>query len=224
MSWITLQASDGHRPRAWQAEPAGQPRGSIVVLQEIFGVNAHIRTVCDRYAQQGWLAVAPSLFDRAGGPEEGLGYAPEEMAKARELKARVPEDKALLDVEAAVAHCRSRAPRVAVVGFCWGGTLAWLAGSRIPGVSSVVAYYGTAIAAHLDEAPRVPVLLHFGDRDTHIPPADVEAIGRAHPAAELHRYPAGHGFNCDVRPSFDPDSAALAAERTGAFLARHLEG
>lgn len=224
MSWITLQAADGHRPRAWQAEPAGQPRGALVVLQEIFGVNTHIRAVCDRYAQQGWLAVAPSLFDRVSGPAEGLGYAPEDMAQGRELKGRVSEDKALLDVEAAVAHCRSRALRVAVIGFCWGGTLAWLAGSRIAGVSAVVAYYGTAIAAHLGEKPQVPVLLHFGDKDTHIPTADVAAIGRAHPVAELHHYPAGHGFNCDVRPSFDADSAALAADRTNAFLARHLEG
>lgn len=224
MSWITLQGADGHRPRAWLAQPAGHPRGAIVVLQEIFGVNEHIRALCDHYAQQGWLAIAPCLFDRAGGPEQGLGYGPEHTAEGRELKGRVPEDKALLDIQAAVEHCRSRAPRVAVIGFCWGGTLAWLAASRMDGLSAAVAYYGTAIAAHLEEKPSVPVLLHFGDQDTHIPLVDVLAVARAHPTAELHRYPAGHGFNCDARASFDAASAARAADRTSGFLVRHLEG
>jgi len=217
--WIELQAGDGHRLRAWRAMPdAGAvSRGALVVLPEIFGVNAHIRAVCERYAAQGWLALAPSLFDRAE-PGAELGYDPADMTRARELKGAIRDADALLDVQAAIDAAGADGLRVAVVGFCWGGTLAWLAAARLDGLSAAVAYYGTQIAAHLDDTPRVPVLLHFGEHDTHIPTADTQAIGRAHPAIALHRYPAGHGFNCDARAAFQPDSAALAGQRTHAFL------
>jgi carboxymethylenebutenolidase len=220
MSWIELKAADGHTFKAWQAEPAGNPRGAIVVLQEIFGVNAHIRSVCDRYAAQGWLAIAPALFDRAA-PGLEFGYDPDGMAGGRAAKAKVSEEGALADVQAAVKYAQ-RGGKVAVIGFCWGGTLTWLAATRLQGVACGIAYYGTNIHAHREEKPRVPVLLHFGDADTHIPPQHVQEIVTAQPQVPLYRYAAGHGFNCDVRPSFDRASAELAAARTQAFLEEHL--
>ena len=222
MSWIGLKAQDGQDVRAWEAAPEGKPLGAIVVLQEIFGVNAHIRALCDRYAAQGWLALAPSLFDRAGGPALGLGYQAEDMAQGRALKGRLTDEQALLDVNAAIDHASVTGLPVAVIGFCWGGTLAWLSACRNPKVTAAVAYYGTNIAGYRTEKPRVPVLLHFGEQDTHIPQADVQTIADAQPQVRIHRYDAGHGFNCDERPAFHASSAALAADRTFAFLKEHL--
>lgn len=220
MAWIELRAADGHQLQAWEARPQGAPRGAVVVLQEIFGVNRHIRAVCDRLAAQGWLAVAPALFDRVSRGRE-LGYDATGMAAGRAGKEQVGEETALRDVQAAVSHA-ARFGQVAVMGFCWGGTLAWLAAARLPGVACAVAYYGTAIHAHREEQPRVPVLLHFGEQDTHIPPEHVNAVAAAHPELPLYRYEAGHGFNCDERPAFHAASAALAGERTRQFLESHL--
>lgn len=227
MAWIDLKAADGHALRAWRAtaEAAGDtaaPRGALVVLQEIFGVNAHIRSVCDRYAVQGWTAIAPSLFDRATATVPEMGYGPEDIAQGRDLKARLSDEAALLDVQAAIDHAAALAPKVAVVGFCWGGTLAWLAASRLKGLHAVVAYYGTNIAGNLDAVPQVPVLLHFGEHDTHIPPEHVRQIAAACPQAELHVYAAGHGFACDARAAFHAPSAELAATRTERFLRNAL--
>lgn len=227
MGWIELRAADGHVLRAWKAVPADPgptpPRGALVVLPEIFGANAHIRSLCDRYASQGWVAVAPSLFDRAGPAAEvpELGYGPEGIAQGRELKARVSDEQALLDVQAAIDHVMAPGARVAVVGFCWGGTLAWLAAARLARLHAAVAYYGTNIAGHLQAVPRVPVLLHFGEQDTHIPLEHVRQIAAACPQAELYVYPAGHGFNCDARAAFHPPSAELAATRTERFLTKN---
>lgn len=220
MAWIELEAADGHALQAWEARPAGKAHGAVVVLQEIFGVNAHIRSVCDRLAGQGWYAIAPALFDRV---QRGLeaGYDAEGMAAGRAAKGQVRERDALADVQAAIDHAQ-RSGKVAVMGFCWGGTLAWLAAARLYGVACAIAYYGTNIHQHREEKPRVPMLLHFGDRDTHIPPEHVEAIAQAHPKLPLYRYDAAHGFNCDVRPSFDRASAGMAGQRTQAFLEQHL--
>lgn len=222
MGWIDLQAADGQRLQAWQSLPAQAPRGAVVVLQEIFGVNDHIRSLCDRYAAQGWLAVAPSLFDRAGAQGVDLGYGPEGIARGVDLKARVGESSALLDVQAAIDHAAAAKLKVAVIGFCWGGTLAWLAAVRLHGLHGAIAYYGTQIASHLDALPRVPMLLHFGETDTHIPPDHVQRIAAACPQAELHRYPAGHGFNCDARAAFHAPSAEIAGARTRQFLEDRL--
>lgn len=222
MAWIKLKASDGHALRAWQAEPAGAPRGALVVLQEIFGANAHIRAVCDRYAAQDWLAVAPSLFDRADPEAANLGYTSQDAALGLRLKAAIGDAPALQDVQAAIDHALTRGLKVAVIGFCWGGTLAWLAAARLHGLDAVVAYYGTQIADHLGELPRVPVLLHFGEQDVHIPAASVQRIAAACPQAGLYRYHAGHGFNCDTRAAFDPASAIVAAVRTHEFLKKEL--
>lgn len=220
MAWIQLKAEDGHPLQAWLAEPNGAPRGGIVVLQEIFGVNSHIRDVCDRLAAQGWLAIAPALFDRVERNRE-LGYGPEQATAGRAVRNRISDDEALRDVQTAIARASS-AGKVAVMGFCWGGTLTWLAAARLPGIACGVAYYGTNIHAHRTEQPRVPVLMHFGEQDKNIPLEHVAEIAAAHPEQLLHRYDAGHGFNCDQRPAFDAPSAALAGERTQHFLESHL--
>ncbi|MDB5955502.1 dienelactone hydrolase family protein [Ramlibacter sp.] len=220
MAWIELKAADGHTLQAWEARPTGAPRGAVVVLQEIFGVNSHVRAVCDRLAAQGWLAVAPALFDRFSRGCE-LGYDQAGMAAGRAGKEQVGEEAALRDVQAAISHAAA-AGKVAVIGFCWGGTLAWLAAARLSGVACGIAYYGTAIHAHQHERPRAPMLLHFGDQDAHIPPEHVREIAAAHRELPIYRYDAGHGFNCDQRAAFHAPSAALAGERTQHFLESHL--
>lgn len=218
MAWIELTAADGHRLRAWAAEPDTAARGALVVLQEIFGVNAHVRSVCDRYAASGWRAVAPSLFDRAVDAMPEIGYGPDGVALGRELKGRVADASALLDVQATIDHLVAQGLPVAVVGFCWGGTLAWLAAARLHGLQAAIAYYGTNIAGHLDATPRVPMLLHFGAQDTHIPAEHVAQIAAAFPQVERYVYPAGHGFACDARAAHHPPSAELAGARTAVFL------
>jgi carboxymethylenebutenolidase len=220
MAWIELRATDGHALQAWLAEPQGQPRGAVVVLQEIFGVNRHIRKVCDRLAAQGWLAIAPALFDRVE-PGRELGYGPEQANAGRAVRNRIADDEALRDVQAAIARA-SAAGKVAVMGFCWGGTLAWLAAARLSGLACGLAYYGTNIHAHRAEAPKVPFLMHFGKQDAHIPLQHVTEIAAAHPGLPLYRYEAGHGFNCDERPAYDAASAQLAGARTQQFLEQHL--
>ena len=215
----TLQAADGHRLAAYRAVPAGKPRGALVVVQEIFGVNSHIRAVADGYAADGWLAIAPAMFDRV---ERGieLGYTPADIERGRELKGGCSNDHALLDIAAAVDAVRS-ADKVAVIGYCWGGTLAWLAACRQPGLAAAVSYYGGGIGELVDMTPRCQVLAHFGERDASIPLSVPEALRTAHPEVEIHIYPAGHGFNCDQRGSFDAASAKLARERSLAFLNAH---
>lgn len=223
MGWIELKTSDGHVLDAYLAKPAGQARGAVVVLQEIFGVNAHMQSLCEKYAQQDLLAVAPALFDRVA-KSQALAYDAEGIARGRDLKSRLTDEQSLRDVQAAIEFARTgSASQVAVIGFCWGGTLAWLAGSRLEGVACVVAYYGTNIHGYLNESPKVPVLLHFGEEDTHIPPEHVDAIANAWPQAELYRYPAGHGFNCEERPAFHAPSAESAGARTEDFLKRELQ-
>ena len=216
----TLQAADGHRLAAYRAAPSGKARGALVVIQEIFGVNSHIRSVVDGYAADGWLAVAPAMFDRV---ERGIeiGYTPADIERGRDLKGRCSNDHALLDIAAAVESVRS-AGKVAVIGYCWGGTLAWLAACRQPGIAAAVSYYGGGIGELVDLTPRCPVLAHFGDRDASIPLTVVDALRAAHPGIEAHVYPAGHGFNCDQRGSFDAASAKLARERSLAFLNAHV--
>lgn len=205
---------------AWESRPDGPARGGIVLLQELFGVNRHLRRVADAYAADGYHVIAPALFDRAERDVQ-LGYGPDDMARARELRATVGWEQALGDVEAA----RSRfgaGLRVATLGYCWGGAIAWLAACRLEGLAASVSYYGGGIGGMLDEAPRCPVLCHFGETDHVIPLADVQRLRERHPAVEVHVYPAGHGFNCDERGSHEPASAALARERTLAFLRSHL--
>lgn len=217
---MALTASDGHIFSAYVATPEGTPRGGIVVIQEIFGVNSHIRSVADRLAAAGYLAIAPALFDRIA-PATELGYDGEDMARAKDLKARSGNEKPLLDIEACIAKAQS-AGKVGMVGFCWGGLLTWLAAGTLPGLSAAVVYYGGGITQHADLKPRCPVLAHFGEHDPILPVNDVRAFGRAHPEVELHLYDATHGFNCDQRASYDAPSSTVARERTMAFFAQHL--
>ena len=217
---IELTSPDGFRLSAYRAEPAGTPRGGLVVVQEIFGVNAHIRSVCDGYAADGYLAVAPALFDRY---QRGVdwGYSPEDIARGREVRAQADAAAALMDIVAA-RDAAAKAGPVGIVGYCWGGFIAWLAAARVDGFAGAIAYYGGGMPDAAGEQPRCPVLAHFGEQDAMIPVAGVRALAAAHPAMEVHLYAAGHGFNCDQRASFDPAAATLARERSLAFLRRHV--
>jgi carboxymethylenebutenolidase len=192
----------------------------MVVLQEIFGVNHHIRAVADRYAAAGYLAIAPALFDRVE-PGVELGYGEADRPRAMDIRGKTKLEETLADIEAAVALAAAGGS-VGVVGYCWGGTLAWAAATRLSGISAAVGYYGGGIAGMLNEQPRAPVMLHFGERDKHISLSDVEKIRAAHPEIPVFVYPADHGFNCDERESYDAASAREAQARTFAFFAENL--
>lgn len=217
--WQTLMARDGHTFNAYLAAPAGQPQGAVVILQEIFGVNEHIRSVADRYAAEGYLAIAPALYDRIG-RDITTGYSPDDVQRARGYMLQVKREDALLDIAASI-NVVKHAGRVALVGFCWGGTLAWVGARSLP-VRAAVGYYVSRIGENLDGVPKVPMMLHFGEHDTGIPLADVDKARALFPQGIFHLYPAGHGFNCEMRPSYDAASAALAFKRTLAFLSEQL--
>jgi len=219
--FTTLMARDGHEFRAWLAAPPGPPRGAVVVLQEIFGVNSHIRAVTDSFAAEGYVAVAPSLFDRVRRGIE-IGYSEKEIQEGRGYVMQLKQDQTLKDIAASIAIVK-HAGRVGTVGYCWGGRQAYLAASELP-IACSVAYYGGGITQMLEKKPKVPVMYHFGERDKHIPPDDVAKIKAAHPEGMFYIYPADHGFNCDQRGSYDAASAALARKRTLAFFSRYLAG
>jgi carboxymethylenebutenolidase len=213
-STIRLKASDGHELDAYVAEPKGKAMGGIVVVQEIFGVTGHIRRVADQYAAQGYKAIAPAMFDRVQRNVE-LDYKDIEKGRALMLELKWPGT--LADVSAAMSAVRD-AGRVAVVGYCWGGTVAHVAASELS-LAAAVSYYGGGVAKQLDKTPRCKIMYHFGDQDHAIPMADIERIKQAYPAAIVHVYAgAGHGFNCDERASFSAKDAKLAFERTLSFL------
>lgn len=223
---LTLQAADGHRFPAYVAEPAGQPKGGLVVLQEIFGVNAHIRAVADGYAAAGYFVVAPATFSRIGKGEAELGYTEADMKEGMGLKAGVealPAPGVIADIQAAVDHA-AQAGKVGIVGYCWGGLLTWRAAALVKGLSAAAPYYGGGVTTPEETArqPKVPVLAHFGEQDHWIPLDTVEAFKQAQPGVEVRVYPANHGFNCDHRGSYDKAAADLARERTLAFFAKHV--
>lgn len=214
---IELTASDGHVLEAYEARPGGEPRGGLVVAQEIFGITAHIRDVVDAYAAAGYHAVAPALFDRQ---QRGVLLPYSEVERGRAFKVAVSRDDMARDVGAAVAHL-APAGRVGIVGYCWGGLVAWIAAATTP-VAAAVAYYGGGINEHLGLTPACPVMFHYGEKDPLIPPDVVERVRAACPQGEFHLYPAGHGFNCTDRADYHADSARLAFERTLDFLGRHV--
>jgi carboxymethylenebutenolidase len=224
---IQLEAADGHRLEAYCARPtpsSTSPAAALVVVQELFGVNGHIRSLCDRFAAEGYLAIAPALYDRVETAAE-LPYGPDGVARGREIRKHIDDDTALMDVRAAAERACAEvgaAGKVGVIGYCWGGTLAWLAAARFRNIAAAVGYYGSGIAGYLNERPKVPLMLHFGLKDAHIPVSDVEKIKAAVADTPIYQYDAGHGFNCDDRASYDPASARLANERTREFLAKHL--
>jgi carboxymethylenebutenolidase len=219
--YVALQTSDGHRLSAYVVRPEGEPIAALVVVQEIFGVNAHIRSVADGYAKDGFLAIAPALFDRVERNVE-LAYEGADMQKAMSFIPRLDMDKAIADVGAAVDFgATETGKKVGVIGYCWGGTLAWLAACRLP-VAAAVGYYGGQIAKYAVETPAVPVMLHFGKQDAHIPAEEVAKVQAAHPEVEIYWYDAGHGFNCDARASFNPTAAKQARERSLNFLKKNF--
>jgi carboxymethylenebutenolidase len=220
--WLDLSAADGFRLQAYRADPADgmRPRGGIVVVQEIFGVNDHVRELCDGFAEDGYAAIAPALFDRYQRGVQ-LGYSAEDTARGRELKGHAKTEVALTDVAAARAALTASS-RVGIVGYCWGGFIAWMAAARISGFSCAVAYYGGGVPAAIDEKPTCPVTAHFGERDAAIPVADARRFATAHPEVEVFFYDAEHGFNCDQRKSYNPAAARLARERTLAFFRKHI--
>jgi carboxymethylenebutenolidase len=218
---ITLTASDNFKLGAYRADPTGAPKGAVVVIQEIFGVNHHIRAVCDRFTQQGYVAVAPAIFDRIE-PNFQSGYSPEEIEVARKFVANPDWDAMLRDTQAAVDSVKG-VGRVGIIGFCLGGSVAFAAATRLSGLSAAIGYYGGATVRFADEKPKVPTQLHFGEKDSGIPLSDVEKIRTKRQDVEIHIYPgAQHGFGCDERASYDKPSADTARERSLAFFAKHL--
>ena len=226
-SFVNLTAADGATIPAYVATPAAAPKGAVVVLQEIFGVNSHIREVADGYAAASYLAVAPSTFHRVQ-PNVELGYTEDDMKAGFGLKPAVealPAPGVLQDVQAAIDHAaRTSGKKVGVVGYCWGGLLTWRSACQLKGVAAAVPYYGGGVTTEAEAArqPGCPVLAHFAEQDQWIPMDTVAAFRARHPEVEVHTYAAHHGFNCDQRGSYDAASAQLARERTLAFLARHV--
>ncbi len=211
-TYIRLRSEDGHEFQAWRADPESPRKGAIVVVQEVFGVNVHIRDLCDRFAERGYAAIAPALFDRIR-PGVELDYDEAGVAKGRELVGELGWDAPMLDIRAAAKALRADG-KVGVVGYCWGGSITWLAGCRLD-VGCISAYYGRHIVEFLGEKPRCPAILHFGSEDSLIPPENVETIRAACPNVPVYVYEgAGHGFNCDRRADFRPDVAATALQRT----------
>ncbi|MGY3694069.1 carboxymethylenebutenolidase [Bradyrhizobium sp. USDA 3240] len=219
---IKLKASDGFELGAYRADPAGAPKGAIVVIQEIFGVNHHIRSVCDRLAKQGYVAVTPSIFDRIT-PNFQSGYSSDEVAEARKFVANPDFAAMLRDSQAAIDAVKAVGP-VGIIGFCLGGSIAYAAATKLTGLSAAIGYYGGAIIRFADDKPTVPTQLHFGEKDAGIPLSDVETIKSKRPEVEVFIYPgAQHGFHCDERASYDKASADIAWPRSMEFFGKHLK-
>jgi carboxymethylenebutenolidase len=220
---IQLTAKDGHVFGAYVAEPPGKPRGGLVVIQEIFGVNAHIRWVADGYAADGYYVVAPALFDRTERDVE-IGYEAADRDKGIALRRALNDDQVLLDIEASVQAAQSGG-KVGIVGFCFGGSMAWLSAARVPGLAASVGYYGGQIAGMLDEKPQCPVMLHFGELDASIPLADAEKVKTTLESSGTPVFiyaGAGHAFNRYGNQAWHEESATLARERTLAFLRENV--
>ncbi len=218
---LKLKASDGFELGAYRADPDGTPKAAVVVIQEIFGVNHHIRNVCDRFAVQGYVAIAPSIFDRIE-PNFQSGYSPEEVTHARKFVADPDWPAMLRDTQAAIDAVKD-VGAVGIIGFCLGGSIAYGAATRLSGLTAAIGYYGGAVVRFADDKPTVPTQLHFGENDSGIPLSDVETITTKRPDVEVFVYPgAQHGFGCDERASYDKPSAELAKQRSLAFFAKHL--
>ena len=223
--FVNLTAADGFVFPAYVASPSGAPKGALVVLQEIFGVNNHIRSVADGYAADGYFVVAPSTFHRVQAGVE-LGYTEADMGSGMALKTAVealPAPGVLADIQAAVNHA-AQGGKVGILGYCWGGLLTWRAACMLNGLTAAAPFYGGGMTTEAEAArePKVPVMAHFAEQDHWIPLDGVQAFQEKHPAVTVHLYPAHHGFNCDQRGSWDALSAKLARERTLAFFAQHL--
>ena len=221
---IELTASDGHKLAAYRATPeemrAGKPRGAIVVIQEIFGVNSHVRSLADGFAADGYLAIAPAMFDRVQKNFE-VGYTPPDIEQGRALRAKITIEMAMMDAQAAINAAKG-AGKVGIVGYCWGGLVAWMASARLSGLSAAVPYYGGGILDNADIEPKVPIMAHFGEKDSMIPVAGVKKLAEKHKKQQVFIYAADHGFNCDQRGSYDAPSAKQARTRTLEFFRKHV--
>jgi carboxymethylenebutenolidase len=219
---ITIHSADGARVTAYAAQPTGTPRGAVVVLQEIFGLNAHIRAVADGYAAAGYYAVAPATFHRVQ-PGVELGYTQEDMAQGFALRAQAEAKKALVlqDIQATIDHA-AQYGKVGVVGYCWGGLMTWRAAQGLRGISAAVPYYGGGMHLEIDRAPQCPSMAHLSNDDAYVPMDGVAALQKTHPQVTVHLYAAKHGFNCDARAAYNVQSAQLARTRTLEFFAQHL--
>lgn len=219
---VSLTAADAHKLGGYRADPAGKPKGGLVVVQEIFGVNQHIRTVCDQIAAEGYVAVAPAVFDRFQRDFDS-GYTPDEIAHARGLLGGLNWDHMMADMTAAKDEMKGIGP-VGVIGFCMGGTAAFLGACRISGLAASVCYYGGAISKFADEKPKCPIQMHFGEKDESIPMPTVEEIKKKQPQAEVYIYPgAPHAFSNNDRPNFRKEATDLAWSRTKEFLAKSMK-
>jgi carboxymethylenebutenolidase len=219
MSTLQLRAADGNALAAYVVRPEGTPRGAVVVVQEIFGVNSHIQRVTEQYAAEGYLAIAPALFDRLQ-KDVNLGYDAAGLQQGVALMMQATNEGAMADVNAAI-NAVAHAGKVGMVGYCWGGRVAYLSACHA-NIAAAVAYYGGGIPQLLPDTPRCPMMFHFGEKDSHIPSSDVEKIRHACPAGTYHLYPAGHGFNCSERADFDAASAHLAFNRSIEFFRKHV--
>ena len=216
-----LHARDGFKLGAYESAPSGLSKGAVVVIQEIFGVNPHIREVVDGYADAGYYALAPQLFDRIE-PGIELGYEEADMGRGIELAfQQLDHALALQDVQSAIDAAALQG-KVGVVGYCFGGLLTWLSACELSGVAAASSYYGGGVGGHAEKHPKCPVIMHFGERDAHIPLTEVDKVRSHNPDVQIHVYDADHGFNCDHRASYDAASAKLARERTLEFFATHL--
>jgi carboxymethylenebutenolidase len=217
--WIKLKAADGFEFSAWKEMPEGAPRGAVVVVQEIFGVNHHIRSVAHRLAAAGYVAIAPAIFDRVE-PGFDVDYGDANRAKGMAIMGKFDRAKAMTDIAAAIEAAKGNG-KVGIVGFCLGGALAWASSASMPSVDAAVGYYGNILAAK-DLQPKAPTQMHFGEKDGHIPVAEIRAIAANQPEIGFFYYPADHGFGCDERGSFHAESSAIAWGRTVEFFAKHL--
>lgn len=213
---IELRASDGHPFHAHRVDPLGERHGGVVVVQEIFGVNRHMRGVAARFASAGWSAIVPAFFDRVERGVE-LGYGPDDFTKGRELVGKLQISDVMLDLQAAIDSLATEG-KVGIVGYCWGGAVVWLGAARLERHRAAVSYYGSRIVNYVDERPRVPTMLHVGRRDASLPIEKVREIGARYPELAIHEYDAGHGFDCDHRADFDSTASAHAMTRTLAWL------
>ena len=221
---ITIEGKDGFELGAYLARPQGDAKGGVLVIQEIFGVNGHIREVADGYANEGYLAIAPKIFDRIEKDIE-LGYEEADMGRGIELAFQKLEmETTLSDLQVAIDRLKTEQSSIGVVGYCFGGLLTWLSACELTGVNAAASYYGGGVVNHADKKAKCPVMMHFGELDAHIPMSDVEQIRQAQPDAQVFSYDADHGFNCDHRGSYDSTASSLARARTLEFFAQHVSG
>ena len=217
---IRATASDGHEFDIYLAQSQGTPRGGIVLVQEIFGVNKHIKSVAEKFSSNGYLVGAPSLFDRVK-PDIQLGYSTEDVIRGKELKENLGNESPLIDIAATLSILRS-AGNVAIVGYCWGGMLAWLSACQVDGFNAAVSYYGGGVGQLTAMQPNCPCIFHFGEQDHSIPITEINSLKQAHPNCPIYIYPAGHGFNCEQRDSFHLTSSKIAFERTIQHIDKYI--